>query len=311
MNSPLSFRCARPERADLNEPGAPGAGGSGWTCQKVAKKKVAYKTVTPLLGPDVHWYTTKITVAQCRKKGKLYITGLSAKRKVEKGFVPRAIGLVGWTSRTDSPTSYSPSTFPSKGTRSASARLQYTACFDLTKLLDKAGLKKHVKNKLKRPLEKVIGKVLKKAKITRIDKRVRNDVAVAWKRKIDQAFKKGTIKTYLNDKYRVPVRIGRAIEKLAASQKSKVKSLLKGKVVQALETGNYDNLTAEAASAAMLKGGFKALDRLVNYCGGGPGLESSWLLTWDVSFDVTGGTRKIKVTPNSYYRHPLMQVRRS
>ncbi len=279
-------------------------------CKKASTKTFKYKTYTDIPGPDPHWYTTTITVDRCRKKGKDYITGTRAKRHVEKGFIPRMLGLVGWSSRTDSPADYSPSKIPKGGTKSASVRLQYTACFDLTKLLDKAGLKTYAKKKMKKPLRKSIKKILKKAKIDKINPQVRKSIANSWNRKVDHVFRKGTVSTYLRDKYRIPKSIGKHVEKVALPQLAKVKRFLKNEVQHALSTGRYDGMTATVASEAILDGGYRVIDHLVTFCGGRPSSESL-LTTWDVSFDIAGGGKKIKVTPDSYYIHPLMKVRKS
>jgi hypothetical protein len=279
-------------------------------CKKTSRKTFKYKTYTNLRGaPDPHWYTTKVTVDRCRKKGKQYITGLNAKRKVEKGFIPRALGLVGWSTRIDTPTTYSPSKIAKGGTKSASARLQYTACFDLTKLLDKAGLKKYAKKKMKKPLRGAIKKILKKAKVDKINPQVRRKVANSWNRRVDHVFRKGTVTTYLKNKFRIPRSIGKYVEKLALPQLQKVKGFLKSEVQQALSSGKYDGMTATIAAEAMIEGGYRTLDYLVTFCGGRPSSESL-LTTWDVSFDVAGGRRTIAVSPDNYYLHPLMKVRR-
>lgn len=280
-------------------------------CKKASKRVVKYRTYTNMpAAPEFHWYTTTVTVNRCRKKGKDYITGVKAKRHVEKGPVPRLMEFFfGWSTRTGTPIRYSPSKFPKSGTTSATARLQYTACFDLTTLLDKAGLRKYAKKKMKRPLRKAIKKVLQKANVDKITPQVRKSIAKNWNRKVDHAFRKGTIATYIRDKYRIPKSIGKYIEKAAQWPLGKAKRLLKNEVNYALSSGKYDGLTATLASEAILDGGYRALDELITYCGPRP-KGPSFFTTWDVSFDVLGGRKRLRVSPDNYYLHPMMRVRR-
>ena len=284
-------------------------GPSGGRCDGVKTKRTSrrHKAITNVrAAPDIDWYRAKVTVTYCVKKGKAWITDMKLKPTIQNGAIPRLLRKFGWLSVNPEEPEYSP--IRKGGAVHASASTTYAMCFDPIVLLDKFGLKERIKKRMKEPLRKALKNILRKSGITKIDATVREKAVKAFRDKVDHAFKKGTITTWLKER-RVPIRIARLAERAGKKNETKLKLLLKDLVASAMETGRYDNLTAHGASELMINDAFRRVGKATAFCGGRAAKKSNFRM-WTVTYDAERNGRKIRISKDDVYKHPILTVRR-
>jgi hypothetical protein len=278
-------------------------------CDGVKKKRTSRRdkaTTNVPFAAEIDWYRAKLTTTYCVKKGKAWITGMKLKPTIKNGLIPRLLGKFGWLSLNPEKPEYSP--IRKGGAVSASASTTYVMCFDPVVFLDKTGLKGQLQKRMKKPLRKALAKILRKAGLTKISPTVRRKAMVAFKKRVDHAFRKGTIRTYLQKKKHVPERIARLAEKVAKKNEGALKSFLKGDVAQTMETGRYD-LAAGPAADLMIDDAFGLLGRLTAFCGGRAAEKSNFRM-WTITYDANRKGKKVKISKDDLYKHPILSVRR-
>jgi hypothetical protein len=291
-------------------PGSPAAQGCPVDCETadVSQETITYETTTPLPGPDVHWYTTKVHVSWCTAKpGRdAFLTAVDVDRHVEQGPVPRAIGVFGWKTGIETPNSYTPD--PVAGAIAASATATYTACWDLTKLLDKLGLKDRAQEQMKKKLRTQIKKILGPKK-KRLSFETRRQLREAGFKRIDHLFRDGVISTALRDRLKVPKKVGDKVESLLQKQTASAREFLKDTLRAAMDSGKYDGLSADIAAKKITGDIFLALDDFFSLCGVTDSINRHLRLETS-TYNVVATDKSPRVTLTSDYLHPLMTVRR-
>jgi hypothetical protein len=266
-----------------------------------------YKTVTDIPGPDIHWYTTTVTARGCTaENGQRFISDLDVDRHAEGGPVPSALGLLGLETGTESPVEYDPD--PVGNTTSASGDFAYSMCFDLTKLLDKAGATKYLKQKVKNRAEKLIGRLMKRLGYKRIKRKDRKEVVEAFKDAVDDRFSAETVATMLEDKFKIPGKIARFGGRLVESQTEDARKLVKTAAGGMADSNVLVDASAEEAASRLVGDTFGRLDRLTTFCGGGTGGESN-LVTWNALATATASATGAELDRTDLYLHPILTVK--
>lgn len=265
-----------------------------------------HKAITSLpAAPDIDWYRAKVTTTYCVKNGKAWITDMELKPTIQNGAIPLLLQKFGWASLNPEDPEYSP--IPKGGAVHASASTTYAMCFDPIVLLDKFALKKQIKKRMKNPLRRALTKLLEKAGIKKISKPVREEAVEKFKKRVDHAFRKGIIRTWLKKRH-VPDLIARFAEKVANKNKGKLKAFLKDTVAVGAKNGRYDGLSASYASDRMINHAFRALGRATAFCGGRAAKESNFRM-WTITYEAERKGRKVKISKEDVYKHPILSVR--